>query len=175
LEQLIQQLQQNGNLSQHLSSQLIRNTRKSFIKARNTIKDLDKSLYWINFFDFITTIVALMVYIYATIVGAEEPIIKALLRYYILYSIIYVIKLVINCLIHGMVYEKSKNFYLCFDGLDLNVRNLDENGFREAIYLKTRSNDSKFGFTILGIPMRKKTLISVGFIILITTCFEIWI
>jgi len=72
-----------------------------------------------------------------------------------------------------MVYEESKNFYLCFDGLDLSIQNLDENGFREAIYLKTRSNDSKFGFTILGIPMRKKTLISVGFIILIATCSQI--
>jgi len=63
-----------------------------------------------------------------------------------------------------MVYDQTDSLYLCFDQLDISLKRMDQNQFREALYLKTQFIDSKFGFTILGtFPYNKTTLLSVCF------------
>jgi hypothetical protein len=60
-----------------------------------------------------------------------------------------------------MVYGENEKLFLSLDELDVKVMN--ENGYKEALYFKTYS-ESKFGFTIAGtIAYKKTTLLSVSF------------
>jgi hypothetical protein len=65
-----------------------------------------------------------------------------------------------------MVYEEVDKIYLYFDELDISVESMNENIYREVLYFKAQTSDSKFGFTIAGlVPFKKFTLLSVSFLI----------
>jgi hypothetical protein len=105
-----------------------------------------------------------MLDIYVITVGAQFQIFKEISANLTLQSVINAVKLIITCLIHGLVYEETDSLYLSFDELDISHKNLDENGYKEALYFKSQTIDSKFGFTIAGtIPFKRTTLLSVLF------------
>jgi hypothetical protein len=155
--------QMNEIQSYETRSQLITEIRKSYIDARNSIRDLDKSLYLVQFLDSVTTILNLMIDIFMLTNGNGIPNFKTYLTESILGTTLNVIKLVITCLIHDMVYGENEKLFLSLDELD--VKAMNDNGYKEALYFKTYY-ESKFGFTIAGtIPYKKTTLLSVSFIV----------
>ncbi len=151
----------NTMSTQKSKPKIIHNIRKSYLKARNTIRKLDQSLNWINFFDSVNTIMSIMFEIYACFGVNNKHIFKSFLNYHILHTLLNVMKLIINCLIHGMVYEESTRLSQCLDEINLSNKSLDENSFKEALYFKTNTFESIFGFTVYGIPFNKNTLLSV--------------
>jgi hypothetical protein len=93
--------------------------------------------------------------------GDKIPYYEKYLANVMLGTVTNVIKLMMSCLIHGMVYGQSERLFLILDELD--VKAMNGNGYKEALYFKTYS-DSKLGFTIAGtIPFKKTTLLSVSF------------
>ncbi len=152
------------NSAKSSRSELIISIRKSYIEARNSMKELDSSLHLLNFIDCVNSITGLMLDIYVITVGAQFQLFKEILANLTLESVINAVKLIISCLIHGLVYEETDSLYLSFDELDISYKNLDENGYKEALYFKSQTIDSKFGFTIAGtIPFKRTTLLSVLF------------
>jgi hypothetical protein len=105
-----------------------------------------------------------MLDIYVITVGTQFQLFKEVSAEFTLESVINSVKLIISCLIHGLVYDETDSLYLSFDELDISYKNLDENGYKEALYFKSQTIDSKFGFTIAGtIPFKRTTLLSVLF------------
>ncbi len=149
-------------LSQTSRSELILNLRKSYIEARNSTRELDSSLYLLNFIDCVTSITGLMIDIFVITVGIHFQSFNGITKGLKLESVANAIKLIISCLIHGSVYEETEKLYFIFDELDISYKNLDENGYKEVLYFKSQTIDSKFGFTIAGtIPFKRTTLLSV--------------
>jgi hypothetical protein len=65
LEQMSFKIKQMNKIqSLEVRSQMITEIRKSYIDARNSIRDLDKSLYLVQFFDSVTVILNLMIDIF---------------------------------------------------------------------------------------------------------------
>ncbi len=153
--------QMNKIQSLEVRSQMITEIRKSYIDARNSIRDLDKSLYLVQFLDSVLIILDLMIDIFMITNGNRVPLYEKYLANIMLRTVINVIKLMVTCLIHDMVYEENEKLFLSLDELD--VKAMKDSGYKEALYFKTYS-DSKFGFTIAGtIPYKKTTLLSVSF------------
>jgi len=153
--------QMNKIQSNEIRSQMITEIRKSYIDARNSVRKLDKSLYLAQFIDTVSSILDLMINIFMITSGNKIPYYEKYLANVMLGTVINVIKLMMSCLIHGMVYGQSERLFLCLDELD--VKAMNGNGYKEAVYFKTYS-DSKFGFTIAEtIPYKKTTLLSVSF------------
>jgi hypothetical protein len=147
--------------SLEVQSQMITEIRKSYIDARNSIRDSDKSLYLVQFLDSVTAILNLMIDIFMITNGNGIPNFKTYVTGSILGTTLNVIKLVVTCLIHDMVYEANERLFLCLD--ELNVKAMNNSGYKEVLYFKTHS-ESKFGFTIGGtIPYKMTTLLSVSF------------
>ncbi len=145
-------------------SNSIKNLRKSFLRARNSILKLDHSLYLIHFIHSILSIFTIMLHIYMFAIGRTDPILKSLSSALMFLTILCVIKWLLSSIIHGMVYEEVDKIYLCFDELDISVESMNENIYREVLYFKAQTSDSKFGFTIAGlVPFKKVTLLSVSF------------
>jgi hypothetical protein len=163
LDSLKKQLKESfDTLSQTSRSELILNLRKSYIEARNSMRELDSSLYLLNFIDCVTSITGLMLDIFVMTVGIHFESFKEITAGLKLESVANAIKLIISCLIHGSVYDETEKLYFIFDELDISYKNLDENGYKEALYFKSQTIDSKFGFTIAGtIPFKMTTLLSV--------------
>ncbi len=161
LNSLKNQLKESFNtLSQNSRSELILNLRKSYIEARNSMRELDSSLHILNFIDCVNSITGLMLDIYVVTVGTQFQLFKEISANSTLESVVNALKLIISCLIHGFVYDENESLYLSFDELDISYKNLDEN--KEVLYFKSQTIDSKFGFTIAGtIPFKKSTLLSV--------------
>jgi hypothetical protein len=146
-------------------SNSIKNLRKSFISARDSISKLDHSLYLIHLIDSILSISTIMLHIYLFAIGLSDPIIKSLSSALIFVTFLCVTKFLIDSIIHGMVYEEVDKIYLFFDKMDISVYSMDENTYREVLYFKAQTSDSKFGFTIAGlVPFKKITLLSVSFL-----------
>ncbi len=142
----------------------IKNLRKSFLRARNSILKLDHSLYLIHLIDSILTISTIMLHIYMLAIGMTDPILKSLSSVLIFVTFLCVTKWLLSSIIHGMVYEEVDKIYLYFDELDISVESMNENIYREVLYFKAQTSDSKFGFTIAGLaPFKKITLLSVSF------------
>ncbi len=162
LERMSFKIKQMNKLQSHeTQSQLITEIRKSYIDARNSIRDLDRSLYLVQFLDSVSTILNLMLYIFMITNGNGISNFNTYLTQSILGTTLNVIKLVITCLIHDTVYGENEKLFLSLDELD--VKAMNDIGYKEALYFKTYS-DSKFGFTIAGtIPYKKTTLLSVSF------------
>jgi hypothetical protein len=153
--------QMNQIQSLEVRSQMITEIRKSYIDARNSIRDLDKSLYLVQFLDAVGLILDLMIYIFVITNGNRIPFYEKYLANVMLGTVVNVIKLMVTCLIHDMTYGESEKLFSSLDELD--VKAMNDNGYKEALYFKTYS-DSKFGFTIAGtIPYKKTTLLSVSF------------
>jgi hypothetical protein len=147
-------------LSQNSRPEFVSNLRKSYIEARNSMRELDSSLHLLNFIDCINSITGLMLDIYVITVGTQFQLFKEILANSTLESVVNAVKLIISCLIHGLVYDENESLYLSFDELDISYKNLDEN--KEVLYFKAQTIDSKFGFTIAGtIPFKRTTLLSV--------------
>jgi hypothetical protein len=147
-------------LSQNSRPEFVSNLRKSYIEARNSMRELDSSLHLLNFIDCINSITGLMLDIYVITVGTQFQLFKEILVNSTLESVVNAVKLIISCLIHGLVYDENESLYLSFDELDISYKNLDEN--KEVLYFKSQTIDSKFGFTIAGtIPFKRTTLLSV--------------
>jgi hypothetical protein len=147
-------------LSQNSRPEFVSNLRKSYIEARNSMRELDSSLHLLNFIDCIYSITGLMLDIYVITVGTQFQLFKEILANSTLESVVNAVKLIISCLIHGLVYDENESLYLSFDELDISYKNLDEN--KEVLYFKSQTIDSKFGFTIAGtIPFKRTTLLSV--------------
>jgi hypothetical protein len=143
-------------------SNSIKNLRKSFISARDSIIGLDHSLYLIHLIDSILTISTIMLRIYLFAIGMSDPFIKSLSTFLIFITLLCVTKFLFGSIIHGMVYEEVDKIYLFFDKLDISV--MDKNTYREVLHFKAQTSDSKFGFTIAGlVPFKKITLLSVSF------------
>ncbi len=97
-------------------------------------------------------------------IGMNDPILKFLSSALAFITLLCVTKFLFGSIIHGMVYEQVEKIYLFFDKLDVSVDSMDENVYREVLYFKTQTSDSKFGFTIAGlVPFKKITLLSVSF------------
>jgi hypothetical protein len=104
--------------------------------------------------------------VYVITVGAQFQLFKGISANFALESVINTVKLIISCLIHVLflVYDETDSLYLNFDELDISCKNLDTNGYKEALYFKSQTIDSKFGFTVVGtIPFKRTTLLSVLF------------
>jgi hypothetical protein len=145
-------------------SNSIKDLRKSFVRARNSIIKLDHSLYLIHLIDSILTISTIMLHIYMLAIGISDPYLKFLSSVLVFITILCVTKWLLSSIIHGMVYEEVDKIYLYFDELDISIESMDENIYREVLYFKTQASDSKFGFTIAGlVPFKKITLLSVSF------------
>jgi hypothetical protein len=145
-------------------SNSIKNLRKSLISARDSILKLDHSLYLIHLIDSIQSISTIMLHIYALAIGMTDPILKSLSSALIVITILCVIRWLLSSIIHVMVYEEVDKIYLFFDKMDISVDRMDENTYREVLYFKAQTSDSKFGFTIAGlVPFKKITLLSVSF------------
>jgi hypothetical protein len=115
-------------------------------------------------FEWIEMIIKISFSIDMAAIGIKYPIVKSLSSVLLFSSILCIFKMIIGYSIHGMVYELTEKIYLTFDSLDVSVDCMDENIFRELLYFKTQTSDSKFGFTIAGlVPFRKITLLSVSF------------
>jgi hypothetical protein len=103
-----------------------------------------------------------MLDIYVVTFGIHFQSFRGITKSLKLESVVNAIKLIISCLIHGSVYEETEKLYFIFDELDISYKNLDENGYKEVLYFKSQTIDSKFGFTIAGtIPFKRTTLLSV--------------
>ncbi len=147
-------------------SNSIKNLRKCFLRARNSIIKLDHSLYLIHLIDSILSISTIMLHICMLAIGMTDPILKSLSSALIFITILCVTKFLFSSIIHGMVYEEVDKIYLYFDELDISVESMNENIYREVLYFKAQTSDSKFGFTIAGlVPFKKFTLLSVSFLI----------
>jgi hypothetical protein len=145
-------------------SNSIKDLRKSFVRARNSIIKLDHSLYLIHLIDSILTISTIMLHIYMFAIGMSDPILKFLSSALAFVTLLCVTKFLFGSIIHGMVYEGVDKIYLYFDELDISVESMNENIYREVLYFKAQTSDSKFGFTIAGLaPFKKITLLSVSF------------
>ncbi len=145
-------------------SNSIKSLRKSFLRARNSIIKLDHSLYLIHLIDSILTISTIMLHIYMFAIGMSDPILKFLSSALAFVTLLCVTKFLFGSIIHGMVYEGVDKIYLYFDELDISVESMNENIYREVLYFKAQTSDSKFGFTIAGLaPFKKITLLSVSF------------
>ncbi len=145
-------------------SNSIKNLRKFFISARDSILKLDHSLYLIHFIDSILSISTIMLHIYVLAMGMTDPILKSLSSALIVITILCVIRWLLSSIIHVMVYEEVDKIYLFFDKMDISVDRMDENTYKEVLYFKAQTSDSKFGFTIAGlVPFKKITLLSVSF------------
>jgi hypothetical protein len=150
------------NSSKNSRSELIIGIRKSYIEARNSMKELDSSLHLLNFIDCVYSITGLMLDIYMIKVGAQFQLFKEFSVNFTLESVLNAVKLIISCLIRGLVYDEIDSLYLSFDELDISYKNLDENGYKEALYFKSQTIDANFWFTIAGtIPFKRTTLLSV--------------
>jgi hypothetical protein len=100
-------------------------------------------------------------------VGMGDPVLKFLSSALVFVTFLCVTKFLFDSIIHGMVYEEVDKIYLYFDELDISVESMNENIYREVLYFKAQTSDSKFGFTIAGlVPFKKVTLLSVSFLIL---------
>ncbi len=142
----------------------IKNLRKSFISARDSISKLDHSLYLIHFIDSILSISTIMLHIYMFAIVMSDPYLKFISSILVFITILCVAKWLLSSIIHGMVYEEVDKIYLFFDKMDISVDCMDENTYREVLYFKAQTSDSKFGFTIAGlVPFKKITLLSVSF------------
>ncbi len=141
--------------SNETRSQMITEIRKSYIDARNFVRKLDESLLLIQFLDPIASMLSLMINIFMIANKQNMPYYETYLANAWLGTTINIIKLAMPCLIHGMVFGANERLFLCLDELD--VKAMNGNGYKEALYFKTYS-DSKFGFTIAGtIPYNKTT------------------
>ncbi len=148
-------------------SNSFKNLRESFVRARNSVIKLDHSLYLIHLIDSILTISTIMLHIYMFAVGMGDPVLKFLSSALVFVTFLCVTKFLFDSIIHGMVYEEVDKIYLYFDELDISVESMNENIYREVLYFKAQTSDSKFGFTIAGlVPFKKVTLLSVSFLIL---------
>jgi hypothetical protein len=146
--------------SNETRSQMITEIRESYIDARSSVRKLDKSLHLIQFLDSVTSIMGLMINIFMITNQQNMPYYETYLANAWLGTTTNVIKLMMSCLIHGMVYRANERLFLCLDELDMKAMNGNE--YKEALYFKTYS-DSKFGFTIAGtIPYNETTLLSVS-------------
>ena len=163
LHSLKNQLKESFNtLSQNSRSEFILNLRKSYIEARNLMRELDSSLHLLYFIDCVNSITYLMLDIYVITVGSQFQLFKELSAIVTLESVINAFRLIISCLIHGLVYDENESLYLSFDELDICYKDLDQN--KEVLYFKSQTIDLKFGFTIAGtIPFKRTTLLSVRF------------
>ena len=154
------------NNTKPFQPKLISNIRKSYIEARNCMRDLDNSLYWINIVESVTSITVIMLNIYIITVGIQIAIIKQFIFGYITALISFTLKMIINCFLHGLVYEENENLFIALDELDISHNKLEDN--IKALYFKIQTIDAKFGLTITGtIAYRKSTLVSVIFYTLI--------
>jgi hypothetical protein len=94
----------------------------------------------------------------------SDPYLKFISSILVFITILCVAKWLLSSIIHGMVYEEVDKIYLFFDKMDISVDCMDENTYREVLYFKAQTSDSKFGFTIAGlVPFKKITLLSVSF------------
>jgi hypothetical protein len=142
----------------------VKDIKQSYFRARNTIQKLDRSLYLIHFIDSILTIFAIMLWIYMTAIGMSNNVINSVSKAITFATIICAIKLITSCLIHGMTYEESEKLFFTLEEINVSDDSVDEKIFKEMLYFKSQTSDSKFGFTIAGVmPFKKFTLLSVSF------------
>jgi hypothetical protein len=72
--------------------------------------------------------------------------------------------MITSSLIHDMTYEESEKLFFTLEEINVSDDSVDEKIFREMLYFKSQTSDSKFGFTIAGfMPFKKFTLLSVSF------------
>ncbi len=142
--------------------------RNSFIKTKNLISNLDKSLNLIHFSDEILSTSSIMALIYMSTVGTQKTI-KSLIFKFLFNALVFIFKLSMDCLIHGSVYEEIEIFFLVLEqNWDISVNNMDKNELREYLSFKTQINDWKLGFTITSFaPFNKSTFLSVTHIFII--------
>jgi hypothetical protein len=141
----------------------VKDIKKSYFRARKTIQKLDRSLYLVHFIDSILTISMIMLWIYMTAIGMSNNIINSVSKALRFTTTICVIKMITSSLIHDMTYEESEKLFFTLEEINVSDDSVDEKIFREMLYFKSQTSDSKFGFTIAGfMPFKKFTLLSVS-------------
>jgi hypothetical protein len=71
-----------------------------------------------------------------------------------------IFKIIISCFINGLVYEENDKIFAVLD--NINPKDINENEYKEVVFFKTMSRETKFGFTIAGFaPLKKTTLLTV--------------
>jgi hypothetical protein len=90
----------------------------------------------------------------------NHPILAQFAAYFAFGTVSEIFKLIISCLINGLVHEENDKIYAVLD--NINPKDIDENEYKEVVFFKTMSRETKFGFTIAGFaPLKKTTLLSV--------------
>jgi hypothetical protein len=141
-----------------LSSELIYSVRHSFVEMRTTINRLDEKLSFIHLLNVTLEMFSMLTQIYILIIYGNYEFIKKFSGTLLFSSVSNGLKLIGNCLIHGMVHEEADKLLSCLD--DISISKSTKSTFKEVTILLSMSRSLKFGFSIAGIMLFKKTALT---------------
>jgi len=143
-----------------LSSELIYSVRHSFVETRTEINELDGKLYLISLINVTYEIYTVLTHIYILINYRQYEAIRKFAATLLFCFVINWIKVIGNCLINGLVHDEADELLSCLD--DISISKSTKSAFEEVVILMSISRNSKFGFSIAGLMLFRKTaLISV--------------
>jgi hypothetical protein len=68
------------------------------------------------------------------------------------------IKVIGNCLFNGLVHDEADELLSCLD--DISISKLTKSAFEEVVIFMSISRNSKFGFSIAGLMLFRKTALT---------------
>ncbi len=139
---------------------MIYSIRNSFVETRTTINKLDEKLYLINLINVTFEIYSVMTHIYILINYRHYEVIRKFAATLLFCFVVNCIKAIGNCLINGLVPDEAEILLSCLD--DILVSKSTTSAFKEMVIFMSINKNLKFGFSIAGIMLFRKTaLISV--------------
>jgi len=141
-----------------LSSGLIYSVRHSFVEMRTTINGLDETFSFIHLLNVIFEMFSILTQIYILIIYGNYEFINKFSGTLLFSSVSNGLKLIGNCLIHGMVHEEADKLLSCLD--DISISTSTRSTFKEVIIFMSMSRSLKFGFSIAGVMLFKKTALT---------------
>jgi hypothetical protein len=141
-----------------LSSELIYSVRHSFIETRTAINKLDEKLYLITLINVTFEIYTVLTHIYILINYRQYEAIGKFAATLLFCFVVNWIKVIGHCLINGLVHDEADELLTCLD--DISTSKLTKSAFEELLIFMSISRNSKFGFSIAGLMLFRKTALT---------------
>ncbi len=149
-----------------ISPELIYSVRNSFVETRTAINKLDEKLHLISLINVTFEIYSVLTHIYILINYRQNEAIRKFSATLLFCFVINWIKVIGNCLFNGLVPDEAENLLSCLDNSF--ILNSTTCAFKEMITFMSINKNLKFGFSIAGIMLyRKSALTSVRKLFLI--------
>ncbi len=137
---------------------MIHSIRYSFVETRATINKLDEKLYVINLINVTFEIYSVLTHIYILINYRHYEVIRKFAATLLFCFTINCIKTIGNCLINGLVPDEAEKLLSSLD--NILVSKSTTSAFKEMVVFLLINKNLKFGFSIAGIMLFRKTALT---------------